>query len=119
MDNEHLSPKELQVLELIAQGKFNKQIAPILNRSEQTVKNHVSTHHGKTHADNRTEAVLIGVTKGLLSKDIYKEEVRAKIEEELTNVVEGRLRGYINNIAQSMCINLLNPVTHGIQSFRY
>jgi hypothetical protein len=55
--------------------------------------------------------VLIGVTKGLLSKDIYKEEVRAKIEEELTNVVEGRLRGFINNIAQGMCINLLNPVT--------
>ena len=109
MDNEHLSPKELQVLELLAQGKLNKEIAPILNQSEQTAKNHVSSIMFKLHAGNRTEAVLIGVTKGLLSKDIYKEEVRVKIEEELTNVVEGRLRGYINNIAQGMSINILNP----------
>ena len=111
MDSEHLSPKELQVLELLAQGKSNKEIAPILNQSEQTAKNHVSSIMFKLHAGNRTEAVLIGVTKGLLNKDIYQHEVQAKIEEELTNVVEGRLRGYINNIAQSMSINILNPVT--------
>jgi DNA-binding CsgD family transcriptional regulator len=111
MESENLTPKELQVLELIAQGKFNKQIAPVLNCSEQTIKNHVQHIMEKLNANNRTEAVLIGVTKGLLSKDIYKEEVRAKIEEELTNVVEGRLRGFINNIAQGMSINLLNPVT--------
>ena len=110
MESDHLTPKELQVLELIAQGKFNKQIAPVLNCSEQTIKNHVQHIMEKLNANNRTEAVLIGVTNGLLSKDIYKEEVRAKIEEELTNVVEGRLRGYINNIAQGMSINLLNPV---------
>jgi DNA-binding CsgD family transcriptional regulator len=111
MESENLTSKELQTLELLAQGKSNKQIAPVFNCSEQTVKNHVQHIMGKLNASNRTEAVLIGITKGLLSKDIYKEEVRAKIEEELTNVVEGRLRGYINNIAQGMSINILNPVT--------
>jgi DNA-binding CsgD family transcriptional regulator/predicted RNA-binding Zn-ribbon protein involved in translation (DUF1610 family) len=110
MDNEKLTPKELQVLELIAQGKSNKAIAPVLNQSEQTTKNHVSSIMYKLRACNRTEAVLIGVTKGLLSKDIYQHEVQAKIEEELTAVIEGRLRVYINNIAKGMSMNILNPV---------
>jgi DNA-binding NarL/FixJ family response regulator len=54
-----LTPQQFRVLELIAQGKLNKQIAAELGISEQTTKAHVSATLAKLGARNRTQATLI------------------------------------------------------------
>lgn len=62
-----LSPRELEVLKLIAQGKRNRDIAGDLFLSEKTVKAHVSSILKKLNAEDRTEAVTIGLRRGLIS----------------------------------------------------
>ena len=64
---EPLTPREDEVLELLAQGLQNKEIAQKLVISERTVKFHVSAILGKLDAGNRTEAVAIAVQRGLIS----------------------------------------------------
>jgi DNA-binding CsgD family transcriptional regulator len=64
---EPLTPRELEVLELIAEGLPNKSIAARLGISDQTVKFHVSSIHGKLGAANRTDAVRRAVRRGLLT----------------------------------------------------
>ena len=54
-----LTPQQFRVLELLAQGKLNKQIAAELGISEQTTKAHVSATLAKLGARNRTQATLI------------------------------------------------------------
>jgi DNA-binding NarL/FixJ family response regulator len=61
---EPLTEREAQVLQLLAQGMANKQIAVALGISEHTVKFHVSSIYAKFGATSRTEAVRIGVRKG-------------------------------------------------------
>lgn len=61
-----LTKRELEVLEELKQGKTNKAIAGELFISERTVKFHVSTLFSKLDASNRTEAVQIAVTRGLI-----------------------------------------------------
>ncbi len=63
---EPLTERELQVLQLLAQGLANKQIAAALSISEHTVKFHVSSIYAKLGAANRTEAVRLGVQQGLV-----------------------------------------------------
>jgi DNA-binding NarL/FixJ family response regulator len=63
---EPLTPREDEVLELLAQGLQNKEIAQKLVISERTVKFHVSAILGKLAAGNRTEAVAIAVQRGLI-----------------------------------------------------
>jgi two-component system nitrate/nitrite response regulator NarP len=53
-----LTPRELEVLNLIAQEKSNKVIAAELSRSLATVATHVRAILNKTHTANRTEAAL-------------------------------------------------------------
>ncbi|OLV15694.1 response regulator [Deinococcus marmoris] len=55
---EHLSPRELDTLRLLAKGLSNKQIARDLEISESTVKNHVKSLLSKMQVRNRTEAAL-------------------------------------------------------------
>ena len=55
--DEPLTPREVQVLELLAEGLPNKAIAVRLHISDQTVKFHVSSISGKLGAKNRTDAV--------------------------------------------------------------
>ncbi|WP_407571723.1 response regulator [Deinococcus altitudinis] len=55
---EHLSPRELETLRLLAKGLSNKQIARDLGISESTVKNHVKSLLSKMQVRNRTEAAL-------------------------------------------------------------
>ena len=62
-----LTPRELEVLHLLAQGKSNKQIAAELVITERTTKFHVSSIFSKLEAANRTEAVTIAVQRGLVS----------------------------------------------------
>ena len=62
-----LTPRETEILNHMAQGWLNKQIANYLNVSEQTIKNHVTSILRKLNANARTHAVVIAVKKGLVS----------------------------------------------------
>jgi DNA-binding NarL/FixJ family response regulator len=62
---EHLTAREIDVLELIAEGLPNKAIAARLGISDQTVKFHASSIQGKLGAANRTDAVRRAVRRGL------------------------------------------------------
>ena len=64
---EPLTPRELEVLELVAQGLSNKGIAERLGISDQTVKFHVAAIAGKLGALNRTDAVTRAVRIGLIT----------------------------------------------------
>lgn len=64
---ESLTQRETQVLELIATGQANKQIAISLDISEHTVKFHVSSIFSKIGANNRAEAVRKAIQQGLIS----------------------------------------------------
>jgi DNA-binding NarL/FixJ family response regulator len=62
-----LTPRELDVLGLMAEGLSNKMIAQRLGISDQTVKFHVAAIGGKLSALNRTDAVRQGVRRGLIT----------------------------------------------------
>lgn len=62
-----LSARELEVLRLVAEGKRNREIAADLFLSEKTVKAHVSAILRKLNAEDRTEAVTIGLRRGIIS----------------------------------------------------
>ena len=62
-----LTPREIEILEYIAQGFLNKQIAAELGISEQTIKNHVTSILRKLNANARTEAVVVAIKQGLIS----------------------------------------------------
>ena len=61
-----LTPAEIRVLRLIAQGEANKEIASHLSLSEETVKRHVSTILSKLDAKDRTHAAMIGFKRGII-----------------------------------------------------
>ena len=64
----NLSQRESEVLQLVAQGASNKEIATKLFISETTVKAHLRTILEKLHAHNRAEAVALAAAKGWLNK---------------------------------------------------
>lgn len=64
----NLSLREQEVLQLVAQGASNKQIATKLFISETTVKAHLRAILEKLHAHNRAEAVALAAAKGWLNK---------------------------------------------------
>ena len=64
--SESLTAREVQVLELVAKGKSNKQIAVDLGISAHTVKFHVNAILGKMNAHTRTQAVVRGVQLGFI-----------------------------------------------------
>jgi two-component system, NarL family, nitrate/nitrite response regulator NarL len=63
---EELTPRESQVLQLLAEGLTNKAIAQRLSISEHTVKYHVNALMGKLAAQSRTEAVVRATRLGLI-----------------------------------------------------
>jgi len=63
---ESLTNRELEVLQMLAAGLSNKEIAARLNISEHTVKFHVASILGKLGAGSRTEAVSLGIRRGLV-----------------------------------------------------
>ena len=65
-ENLGISPRELEILELIAQGMSNREIAGKLFLSENTVKTHSSRVFDKLGAKRRTQAVQLGKEFGLL-----------------------------------------------------
>jgi len=64
---EPLTPREIQVIELLVEGLSNKAIAAQLGISDQTVKFHVSAICGKLGAANRTDAVRRAIRQGLVA----------------------------------------------------
>jgi len=62
-----LTQRETQILNYIADGNTNKQIAHILNISEQTIKNHVSAILRKLNANDRAHAVVLALRHGWIS----------------------------------------------------
>jgi DNA-binding NarL/FixJ family response regulator len=61
-----LSSREIEVLNLVASGKSNKEIAALLFISEGTVKTHVLSIHEKLGVGDRTEAVVKAIKRGIL-----------------------------------------------------
>lgn len=61
-----LTPREVEVLRLVAAGNANKEIGRRLELSEETVKAHVRNILGKLGAKDRTHAVAIGVKRGII-----------------------------------------------------
>jgi DNA-binding NarL/FixJ family response regulator len=62
-----LTPRETEILNYIAQGYLNKQIAAELDISAQTIKNHVTSIMRKLTANSRTDAVVVAIKQGLIS----------------------------------------------------
>jgi two-component system NarL family response regulator len=61
-----LTPREFQVLQLVGEGKSNKEIGATLSIAEGTVKLHVNNLFAKLEAGNRAEAVAIALKRGIL-----------------------------------------------------
>jgi two-component system, NarL family, response regulator len=61
-----LSEREIEVLESLARGNSNKRIGIQLSISEETVKGHVKSILSKLGANDRTHAVMLGLTRGIL-----------------------------------------------------
>lgn len=63
---DNLTPREIQILTLLAQGLANKQIAHRIKISDKTVRNHISNIYQKVKVVDRSQAVLYAVRKGLV-----------------------------------------------------
>jgi two-component system, NarL family, response regulator len=61
-----LTPREIQVLQLVSQGKRNKEIAAILGLSEDTVPVHVKNIFAKLRVNERTAAVNVALRRGII-----------------------------------------------------
>ncbi len=64
--DDDLSPREIEVLRLVAAGNGNRDIAARLSITEETVKNHVTHILAKLGANDRTHAVTIGIKRGFI-----------------------------------------------------
>ncbi len=64
-----LTPREREVLILIAEGHANKEIARLLGIREKTVKNHINNIFSKLHVYDRTQAMLYAIRNGLVQID--------------------------------------------------
>ncbi len=60
LEEAHLSPREMEVLELLAQGATNRQVSASLSISGNTVKTHVRHIMSKLQTNNRTRTALVG-----------------------------------------------------------
>jgi two-component system NarL family response regulator len=63
---DELTPREIEVLKAIAEGRSNKEIAVKLSLSEKTVKNHINNIFSKLHLFDRSQAMLYAIRKGLV-----------------------------------------------------
>jgi len=64
--DEHLTPREREVLQLVAAGNRNREIGALLKISEETVKAHLKHIMEKLAAADRTEAVAIAIRRGII-----------------------------------------------------
>jgi DNA-binding NarL/FixJ family response regulator len=64
-----LTERELEVLQLVAKGLSNKDVARVIGRTDETVKIHLKNVFGKLDVADRTEAVTVALTRGLIHLD--------------------------------------------------
>ena len=64
-----LTPREVEILDSVAQGNSNKEIAEILGISDQTVKNHITSILRKLAVNDRTQAVIYALRHGWIRLD--------------------------------------------------
>ncbi len=64
-----LTPREIEILDCVAQGNSNKEIAQILKISDQTVKNHITSILRKLAVNDRTQAVIYALRHGWIRLD--------------------------------------------------
>lgn len=64
-----LSPREMEILEMVTRGASNKEVAIRLNISQQTVKNHMTAILRKLHVDDRTQAAVYALRHGWVRLD--------------------------------------------------
>ena len=69
LGEENLTPREIEILQLISEGTSNKEIGNRLFISEETVKWHVKNILGKLGANDRTQAVSIAIQRGIIHLD--------------------------------------------------
>lgn len=67
MQSEDLSGREVEVIQLMAQGKSNREIGDLLKITEGTVKYHVNNIFSKLQVHDRTQAVVIALKRGIAS----------------------------------------------------
>jgi DNA-binding NarL/FixJ family response regulator len=71
LGDEGLTPREVQVLQLVAQGNRNKQIAGLLSIADETVRMHMKNILSKLGANDRTHAVTIALTRGFFQLNFF------------------------------------------------
>ena len=64
-----LTERELEVLELVGRGLSNKEVAKAIGRMDETVKIHLKNIFAKLDVDDRTEAVTVALSRGLIHLD--------------------------------------------------
>lgn len=62
----NLTPRELQILNMVAKGLTNKEIAHVLNVSQFTVRNQISSFSAKLEVSDRTEAARVAIEQGII-----------------------------------------------------
>lgn len=67
--NELLTTREYEILHCIVEGMSNKEIASFLNISEKTVKNHITSLLRKLEVEDRTQAAVYAVSRGIVPRD--------------------------------------------------
>lgn len=85
--NNTLTPREMEILALIAEGKTNKEIASKLFISVNTVKVHISNIFQKIEVSSRTEATLYAIEKGIIQSP-----GPIKLNNGIESTVEGKLK---------------------------
>jgi DNA-binding NarL/FixJ family response regulator len=68
-ERSNLTERELEVLQLVARGLSNKEVAKAIGRMDETVKIHLKNIFAKLDVADRTEAVTVGLTRGLIHLD--------------------------------------------------
>jgi DNA-binding NarL/FixJ family response regulator len=67
--SDKMTPKEMEILGLLAKGISNKDIASELGVSVRTIKSHLADLFLKLHVSSRTEAVIVSLRSGIISPD--------------------------------------------------
>jgi DNA-binding NarL/FixJ family response regulator len=68
-ERSELTERELEILQLVAKGLSNKQVARVIERTDETVKIHLKNVFTKLSVADRTEAVTVALTRGLIHLD--------------------------------------------------
>lgn len=115
MSTQHLTPRELQVLTLLANGKHNKEIATALNISEHTAKFHVNSVLLKTKQTTRLGAVIACIKLGLLNiKDLMPEINLAIAKGEIAVILNSNVVKIIPGSADHMKENILEDIMESV-----